>query len=112
MTEPGDVNNALFQFVRAFIKDPAQVADLEDRYRRGDNIGDGHVKADVTAALDELIGPMRERRASLEGPAGDAKVLELLRAHTAKANAIAEETLYLAKQSMKLDFGRRSLLFP
>ena len=69
MTEPGDVNNALFQYVRAFIKDPAKVAELEDRYSRGDNIGDGHVKAEVAAAIDELLAPMRERRAALDGEA-------------------------------------------
>ena len=111
MTEPGDVNNALFQYVRAFIKDPARVAELEDRYSRGDNIGDGHVKVEVAAAIDEILGPMRERRAALEGAQGDKKVLQILRAHTAKANAVAEETLYAAKQAMKLDFGRRSLSF-
>ncbi len=112
MTEPGDVNNALFQYVRAFIKDATRVAELEDRYKRGDNIGDGHIKVEVAAAIDELLGPMRERRAALEGPQGDKKVLEILRAHTAKANAVAEETLYATKQAMKLDFGRRSLVFP
>lgn len=112
MTEPGDTQNALFQYVRAFVKDPARVADLEDRYSRGDNIGDGHVKADVSAAIDELLAPMRERRAALEGDAGDKKVLEILRAHTVKANAVAEETLYAAKQAMKLDFGKRALGFP
>ncbi len=111
MTEPGDITNSLFQYVRAFIKDPAKIAELEDRYTRGDTIGDGHVKADVGAAIDELLGPMRERRAALEGPKGDARVLEILRAHTAKANAVAEESLHLAKQAMKLDFGRRSLSF-
>jgi len=52
-----------------------------------------------------------ERRAALEGERGDARVLEILRAHTTKANAVAEETLYMAKQAMKLDFGRRSLRF-
>lgn len=112
MTEPGDINNSLFQYVRAFIKDPAKVAELEDRYSRGDNIGDGHVKADVTAAIDELLGPMRERRAALEGEKGNAKVLEILRAHSAKANAVAEETLSMAKQAMKLDYGKRTLAFP
>ena len=111
MTEPGDINNALFTYVRAFIKDEAKVKDLEDRYARGDNIGDGHVKADIAEALGALLEPMRERRAALEGPAGDAKVLELLRAHTAKANAIAEETLALAKAAMKLDFVSRTLSF-
>lgn len=111
MTEPGDTQNALFQFVRTFVKDAALVADLEDRYRRGDNIGDGHVKVEVTAAIEELVAPMRERRAALEGDKGDAKVLEILRAHGARANEVAEETLYLAKQAMKLDFGRRNLDF-
>jgi tryptophanyl-tRNA synthetase len=111
MTEPGDINNSLFQYVRAFIKDPARVADLEDRYSRGDNIGDGHVKVEVSAAIDELLVPMRERRAALEGEAGDKRVLEILRAHTVKANALAEETLYAAKQAMKLDYGKRSLSF-
>jgi len=111
MTEPGDVSNALFQYVRAFIKDPARVADLEDRYSRGDNIGDGHVKVEIAHAIDELLAPMRERRASLEGDRGDELVLEILRAHRTKANALAEETLYLAKQAMQVDFGRRALSF-
>jgi hypothetical protein len=54
---------------------------------------------------------MRERRVPYEGKEGDKKVLELLRAHTEQANNAAEETLYLAKQAMKLDFGKRSLVF-
>lgn len=111
MTDPGDVTNSLFQYVRAFIKDPARVAELEDRYARGDNIGDGHIKVEVAAAIDELLAPMRERRAELEGGAGDARVLEILHAHTVKANRVAEETLSLAKQVMKLDFGKRAVVY-
>lgn len=111
MTEPGDTKNALFQYVRAFVKDPERVAELERRYAAGDNIGDGHVKAEVASAIHTLLAPMRERRAALEGDAGDKKVLELLRAHTQKANAVAEETLGAAKEAMKLDFGSRSLAF-
>jgi tryptophanyl-tRNA synthetase len=111
MTEPGDITNVLFQYVRAFVRDPARIAELERRYAAGDNIGDGHVKAEVAAAIDELLTPMRERRAALEGEAGDARVLEIVRAHTVRANAVAEETLYAAKHAMKLDFGRRALVF-
>ncbi len=111
-TEPGDTSNALFQYVRAFLKDEARIRELEDRYARGDNIGDGHIKVEVAQAIDELLGPMRERRAALEGAAGDARVLEILRVHTEKANRVAEETLYAAKEAMKLDFGTRRLAFP
>jgi tryptophanyl-tRNA synthetase len=112
MDEPGDVNNSLFQYVRAFIRDEERVAELERRYAAGDNIGDGHVKAEVAEHIDRLLAPMRERRAGLEGEAGDRRVLEILREHTRKANALAEDTLYRAKQAMKLDFGRRELVFP
>jgi hypothetical protein len=33
----------------------------------------------------------------------------VIRRGVAKANAVAEETLYLAKEAMKLGFGRRTL---
>jgi tryptophanyl-tRNA synthetase len=112
MDEPGDINNSLFQYVRAFIRDESRVAELEKKYAAGDNIGDGHIKVEVAEAIDALLAPMRERRADLAGEKGDAKVLEILRAHTRKANAAAEETLYRAKQAMRLDFGRRELVFP
>ncbi|MEO8548930.1 MAG: tryptophan--tRNA ligase [Kofleriaceae bacterium] len=107
-THPGDVNTALFQYARAFLKDPARLAELEQLYTAG-QIGDGAVKQEVAAAIDTFLAPIRERRAGLDGAAGDARVLEILRAHTVKANKIAEETLYLAKQAMQLDVGRRTL---
>ncbi|WP_437606390.1 tryptophan--tRNA ligase [Sorangium sp. So ce834] len=111
MTDPGDITSSLFQYVRAFIKDPERVKVLEERYSRGDNIGDGHIKAEVSAAIDELLGPMRARRAEYDKPGGDDRVLDILREHAARANAVAEETLYLAKQKMKMDIGRRTLGF-
>lgn len=111
MDEPGDINNALFQYVRAFIRDEERVKELEEAYSKGDNIGDGHIKVEVAEHIDKLLEPMRERRAPYEGEQGDAKVLEILREHTRKANAAAEETLQLAKEAMGLDFGKRSLLF-
>jgi tryptophanyl-tRNA synthetase len=108
-TDPGDTSNALFQYARAFLKDPARLAELEQLYTAG-QIGDGAVKQEVSSAIDAFLAPIRERRAALEGADGDARVLEMLRAHTVRANAIAEETLYLAKQAMQLDVGRRSLV--
>ncbi len=112
MTEPGDVNNALFQYVRAFIKDRERVKELESRYAGGDNIGDGHVKAEVADAINALLEPMRARRAQYEKPGGDDLVIDIIRRGTRRANEVAEETLAMAKKAMSLDFGPRRDLLP
>ncbi len=109
MTEPGDTNNALFQYVRAFIRDPERVRELEDRYSRGDNIGDGHIKQEVAEAVNQLLEPMRKRRKAYEGQAGERRIIEIMREGTARANELAEETLWLAKRAMRLDYFPRRL---
>lgn len=109
LTEPGDVSNALFQYVRAFIKDPGRIAELERRYAAGDNIGDGHVKAEVAEAVSALLEPMRARRAEFEREGGDDEVIDIIKAGTTRANVLAEDTLHRAKQVMGLDFGPRRL---
>ncbi len=108
-TEPGDPDNVLFKFVEAFISDQGRVAELKDRYARGDNLGDGHVKQELAAAIDALLAPMRARRERFERPDGDAMILDIIKAGTRRANLVAEETLFLAKKAMNMDFGRRTL---
>ncbi len=106
MNSPGDTKNALFQYVRAFLSDPARVAELERRYSQGDAIGDGHVKAEITAAIDALLAPMRERRAQYDGPAGEGRSSRTSSGlHSARANAAAGETLGKVREAMKLRFG-------
>jgi tryptophanyl-tRNA synthetase len=109
LTEPGDTSNALFQYVRAFVKDPGRVAELERRYATGDNIGDGHVKAEVADAVSALLEPMRARRAEFEKPGGDDAVIDIIKAGTTRGNVLAEGTLHRAKQAMRLDYGPRRL---
>jgi tryptophanyl-tRNA synthetase len=110
-TDPGILEgNALFQYARAFMTDTARLAELEGLYTRGE-IGDGAVKQEVAGVIDAFLAPVRDRRAQYEGANGDAKILEILRAHTVRANAVAEETLRMAKQAMHLDFGPRRLQF-
>jgi tryptophanyl-tRNA synthetase len=106
MNAPGDTNNALFQYVRSFIGDPARVEELSDRYRRGDAIGDGHVKVEVAAAIDALLSPMRERRAQYDAPGGEDILYDIVRTHSARANAAAAETLGAVRDAMKLRFVR------
>ena len=110
-TEPGDVSNVLMQYVDAFIgsKDSARAEEIKRRYGAGDNIGDGHVKQELGEAINALLEPMRQRRAKLETPEGEARVLEVIRQGVKKANVVAEETLYSAKKAMKLEFGARTI---
>ena len=110
-TEPGDPDNILMQYVDAFIgnHDVARAAEIKRRYAAGDNIGDGHVKAELGEAINAMLEPMRVRRAKMEEPGGESIVLDVIRRGLKKGNAVAEETLYLAKQAMKLDFGARVL---
>ncbi|MEO0511538.1 MAG: tryptophan--tRNA ligase [Planctomycetota bacterium] len=111
-TDPGDPEaNPVFEYADTFIADGGFVADLKARYRKGDNLGDGHVKAHVIEAVNELLEPMHERRARFEGPSGDDDIIDLIRQGTQRANAAAEETLALAKDAMSLNFGRRSIRF-
>ena len=51
----------------------------------------------------------REASGAIGGPTGEAKVLDLIRDGTRRANLVAEETLYEAKKAMRLDFGARTL---
>lgn len=110
-TDPGDATNILFQFVEAFITSPERVTELKDRYTRGDNIGDGHIKAELSEAIIALTEPMRQRRLELDKPGGDDLVLDIIREHLKRANAVAEETLALAKAAMKLDFAKRTISY-
>ncbi|MDX2148594.1 MAG: tryptophan--tRNA ligase [Planctomycetota bacterium] len=117
-TSPIDLANPLIQYVEAFL--PAERAEqIKSDYSSGKEVMDGHIKAEVGAAINALLAPMRERRAKLEAPpapgsvagttsaGGEAIVLDVIQRGIKKANAVAEETLYAAKQAMKLDFGVR-----
>lgn len=107
-TDPGDPNNILFQYHDAFNHDSKRVTELKELYVAG-KIGDGDVKKELGIAINTILDPMRERRVQYEG--NDDIIRDILRDGCTKANAVAEETLYLAKQAMKVDLAPRSLLY-
>jgi tryptophanyl-tRNA synthetase len=105
-TDPGTVeNNPLWIFHETFNADQHWVTEHEDLYRQG-KVGDVPMKRKLVEVLNELLEPIRERRKHYEQRPDE--VLDVLKEGTKKANAVAEETLWLAKQAMKQDyFGRR-----
>ncbi|MBB4935434.1 tryptophanyl-tRNA synthetase [Lipingzhangella halophila] len=67
---PGsDEGNPVFVYHDAFNDNPAEVAELNERYRAG-TVGDVEVKDALAAALNRFLEPIRERRASFEAQPG------------------------------------------
>ena len=106
-TDPGVIEgNPLWIYHDAFNPDKAQVEDMKERYRDG-KVGDGECKKWLAQILNTMLEPMRQRRAELEG--NPDRVMTTLQEGTRRANAVAEETLWLAKEAMHFDFFSRKL---
>ncbi len=109
MTDKGDANSSLMQYVDIFITDKSRATELKEKYTSGDNIGDGHIKVEVAEAISELLSPMQEKRAEYEGD--DDTIIDIIRDGTARANVQTEETLQMAKDASGLGFFARTITF-
>jgi tryptophanyl-tRNA synthetase len=108
-TDPGETNpekNPLWAFHETFNPDTAWVAEQQDAYRNG-KVGDVVIKRKLIEVINTLIEPIRTRRKQFEARPDD--VLDVLKQGARRANAVAEETLALAKQKMKQDYSTRTL---
>jgi len=99
-SDPGTVEgNPVFIYHEAFNSDKEEVANLKERYQKG-KVGDVEVKERLFKALDEFLGPIRERRAVFEK---DIKgVEEILHEGTKKTREEVKKTLKYVKEAMKL----------
>jgi tryptophanyl-tRNA synthetase len=107
--EPGETDpekNPLWAFHETFTADKGWVDEHRALYAQG-KVGDVVVKKKLIEVLNELLEPIRQRRKQYESRPDD--VLDVLREGTKRANAVAEETLHLAKKSMKQDYFPREL---
>ncbi len=109
MTDAGDPDSSLMQYVDTFISDADRAAELKDKYVRGDNIGDGHIKVEIAEAISNLLEPMQERRAKYDGD--DDTIIDIIRDGTIRANVQTEETLAMAKEVSGLGFFKREISF-
>lgn len=97
---PGTVEgNPVFIYHDAFNPDGAQIEDFKTRYREG-RIGDVEIKKSLAAAINALLGPMRERRAAWEGRKADVE--GLLLEHTARARETSRRVLGRVRKGMGL----------
>ena len=88
--DPGSIEgNVVFTYLDAFDQDQDGLVELKAHYQRG-GLGDGKIKARLEAILQELIAPIRTRRAQLAEDQG--YVLDVIRAGTDRARERTEAT--------------------
>ncbi|MDO4871991.1 MAG: tryptophan--tRNA ligase [bacterium] len=100
--DPGKIEgNVVFAYLDVFAKDKAKVAEMKAHYQRG-GLGDVAVKKYLIEVMDEILRPIREKRAELEK--NPEAVYEILRQGTEKAEKVAAKTLSEVKAAMKINY--------
>jgi tryptophanyl-tRNA synthetase len=100
ISDPGRVEgNVVFTYLDAF--DPAQdeVAELKAHYERG-GLGDSVLKKRLEAILQDVLGPIRDRRAA--HAAQPDLVREMIWQGTQRARAVTQATLDSVKAALGL----------
>jgi len=98
--DPGHIEgNPVFIYHDAFNPNKKEVAQLKERYQVG-KVGDVEVKEKLAKAINEFLGPIRERRAKFEKEKG--LVEKILEKGNKIAGEEAEKTLDQVKEKMGL----------
>jgi tryptophanyl-tRNA synthetase len=104
-TDPGHVEgNPVFMYHDAFNPNVAEVDDLKERYVRG-AVGDVEVKQKLVIAINNMLEPMRERRAHFE--AHPELVQAALEKGCREGSAAAEATMVEVRKALRLDYFER-----
>ena len=93
--------NPVFLYLDAFDRDAAHVMGLKQRYERT-GVSNQELKDRLTMVLNELLEPMRERRAKYE--CNMSLVQEALEQGTERARAIARETMEMVRDALDLNY--------
>lgn len=100
--DPGHVEgNIAFTYLDAFDTDKAAVAELKAHYTRG-GLADSIVKKRLEAVLQEMLEPIRTKRAELANDKG--YILQLLREGTDQAREVAAQTMSEVRAALGLNY--------
>lgn len=91
--------NVVFTYLDAFHSDHLEVSALKDHYQKG-GLGDITIKNKLNDALQNLLGPIREKRETLR--ISDLK--NILQEGTKKARSIAQFTMKQVRETMGLNY--------
>ena len=100
VADPGQTEgNVVFTYLDAFHADKTFVAEMKAHYRRG-GLGDRQCKNALETCLQELLAPIRERRATYIQDKG--MLLTLLRRGSERAHELTQRTLHEVKRGLGL----------
>lgn len=100
--DPGHLEgNVAFTYLDAFDEDRAGLESLKEHYVRG-GLADSLVKARLEACLQELLGPIRQRREEFSRDRGE--ILRMLKQGTARACEVAACTAAEVKEALGLRY--------
>jgi tryptophanyl-tRNA synthetase len=100
VSDPGQVEgNVVFTYLDTFDPDVGAVESLKASYSRG-GLGDVALKKRLTAVLESLIGPMRERRHELS--AKPDYIMDILRDGTLLARDVTRRTVDEIREALGL----------
>ena len=109
--EPGHVEgNMVFTYLDAFsrteqfaeyLPDYKNLDEMKEHYSRG-GLGDVKCKKFLVKVMEDLLAPIRERRATWEQSIGD--VYDILFSGTQKARTETEQTLSEVRNAMRIDY--------
>jgi len=102
ISDPGKVKgNVVFTYLDAFDLNKKEVARLKRHYRKG-GLGDVVLKKRLITVLNDLLGPIRERRLQLSKD--PAAIINILRDGTERAQSVAEQTMTEVRAAMKINY--------
>lgn len=100
INDPGKVEgNVVFTYLDAFHPDQEEVASLKAHYKKG-GLGDVRLKKILYNTLQDLVTPMRARRAEIS----DSEVKEVLQEGTRKARATAQATMEKVRDAIGINY--------
>lgn len=101
VSDPGQIEgNVVFSYLDAFGRDEALVAQLKQQYQQG-GLGDVAIKRLLESELQELLAPIRARRAAYL--ADKAELVRILREGTERANDVSQQVLTRVKRALGLE---------
>ncbi len=111
VSDPGHLEgNAVFTYLDAFCKDEhfqkylpeyANLQELKDHYTRG-GLGDMKCKMFLLKIMQEMLEPIRQRRAEWEQRLPEVR--EILRRGTEEACRAGEQTMQEVRRAMRIDY--------